>query len=127
MPVTLTDASGMARGIKGTLKFSLFVAPVLFSPGEWVWLKIEELKQTAGFGPCFHLQGKPFWNSGFLSHSHMPVNPHFLKNGIGGGGISTPGDRIPFLVTHFPYGEDWRNGIGDPPTPLPLKVGGICR
>ena len=23
----------------------------------WVWLKIKDLGQTAGFGPCFHLPG----------------------------------------------------------------------
>ena len=33
----------------------------------WVWLKIKQQGQTAGFGPCFH-QGKPFWYSDFLSH-----------------------------------------------------------
>ena len=25
----------------------------------WVWLKIKEEGQTAGFGPCFHLPGQP--------------------------------------------------------------------
>ena len=36
----------------------------------WVWLKITQEGQTAGFGPCFHLGfhfGIPF----FLSPSHM--------------------------------------------------------
>ena len=38
----------------------------------WVWLRIKRSEgQTAGFGPCFHLPRVPFWNSGFLSHSHM--------------------------------------------------------
>ena len=38
----------------------------------WVWLKIKQQGQTAGSG--FHVstcQGKPFWNSGCLSHSHL--------------------------------------------------------
>ena len=36
----------------------------------WVWLKIKQEGQTAGFGPCFHLPGFPF-GTGFLSHSHF--------------------------------------------------------
>ena len=36
-----------------------------------VWLKIKQEGQTAGFGTHVSTyQGKPFWNSGFLSHSH---------------------------------------------------------
>ena len=38
--------------------------------GEWVWLKMKQAGQTAGFGPCFHLPGFHFGN-GFLSHSHL--------------------------------------------------------
>ena len=34
----------------------------------WVWLKIKQEGQTAGFGPCFFTsQTKPCWNSGFLN------------------------------------------------------------
>ena len=29
--------------------------------------------QTAGLGNHVSTQGNPFWNSGFLSHSHMAV------------------------------------------------------
>ena len=36
----------------------------------WVWLKINQEGQTAGFGPCFHLPGFDF-GIGFLSHSHI--------------------------------------------------------
>ena len=36
----------------------------------WVWLKIQQEGQTAGFGPCVHLPGSPF-GTGFLSHSHV--------------------------------------------------------
>ena len=25
----------------------------------WVWLKMKQEGQTAGFGPCFHLPGQP--------------------------------------------------------------------
>ena len=48
-----------------------------------IWLKIKQEGQTAGFGPCLHLpqvlvhvstyQGKPFWDSGVLSHSHLQL------------------------------------------------------
>ena len=42
--------------------------------------------------------------------------PHALQNGIGGGGISTPG--IPFGVNHFPFGEEkWNCGTPHPPPP----------
>ena len=36
----------------------------------WVWLKINQEGQTAGFGSCFHLPGFHF-GTGFLSHSHI--------------------------------------------------------
>ena len=36
----------------------------------WVWLKIKQEGQTAGFGPCFHLPGFHF-GTGFLSHSQV--------------------------------------------------------
>ena len=39
-------------------------------PGKWVWLKIKQEGQTAGLGPCFHLQRFHF-GTGFLSHSQM--------------------------------------------------------
>ena len=38
--------------------------------GKWVWLKIKQEGQTAGFGPCFHLPGFHF-GTGFVSHSQM--------------------------------------------------------
>ena len=48
-----------------------------FSPGlggflersgslKWVWLKINQEGQTAGFGPCFHLPGQPILEFRFL-------------------------------------------------------------
>ena len=40
--------------------------------GTWVWLKIEQEGQTAGFGPCVHLPGLHF-GTGFLSHSHITI------------------------------------------------------
>ena len=45
--------------------------------GTWLWLKIQELGQTAGFGPCFHLPGFHF-GTGFLSHTHIVVVLEFL-------------------------------------------------
>ena len=42
----------------------------------WVWLKIKQEGQTAGFGPCFHLPGFHF-GTGFLSHSLFGLGgPH---------------------------------------------------
>ena len=29
----------------------------------WVWLKIKQEGQTAGFGPCFHLPGQPIFGT----------------------------------------------------------------
>ena len=37
---------------------------------KWVWLKIKQEGQTAGFGPCFHLPGFHF-GTGLLSHRQM--------------------------------------------------------
>ena len=37
----------------------------------WVWLKIYELGQNAGVGPCFHLPGQAILGTGFLSHGHL--------------------------------------------------------
>ena len=39
------------------------------SPFIWVWLKIKQEGQAAGFGSCFHLPGFHLC-TGFLSHSH---------------------------------------------------------
>ena len=39
-------------------------------PHKWVWLKINQEGQTAGFGPFFHLPGFHF-GTGFLSHSQI--------------------------------------------------------
>ena len=42
----------------------------------WVWLKIKQEGQTAGFGPCFHLPGQAILEFRlFGCHSHM----HFLR------------------------------------------------
>ena len=38
----------------------------------WLWVKIKELGQTAGFSLWFHLPRVPFWHM-FLSHSHVGV------------------------------------------------------
>ena len=38
----------------------------------WVWLKIKQGGQTAGFGPCFHLPGFHF-GTGFLSHGQLEL------------------------------------------------------
>ena len=37
----------------------------------WVWLKIKQEGQTAGFGPCFHLPGQPILEYRFFEHSQL--------------------------------------------------------
>ena len=47
----------------------------------WVWLKMKELGQTAGFCPCFHLPGQPILELRFFEPrvSSFPFNPLKVK------------------------------------------------
>ena len=59
----------------------------------WVWLKINQEGQTAGFGPCFHLPGLDF-GAGLLSHSHLGLSYVFARYPFGD-------ERKPQETTHF--------------------------
>ena len=43
----------------------------------WAWLKIKDLGQTAGFGPCFHLPGQPI-----LEFRFFEPQPYVCHRGI---------------------------------------------
>ena len=46
-----------------------------FEKPMWVWLKIKQEGQTAGFGPCFRLPRQAILELlGLLSHSHVKVS-----------------------------------------------------
>ena len=55
---------------------------------KWVWLKIKPEGQTAGFGPCFHLPGRPILaqktNHLAINHVGMSANGCGSKNQSGG-------------------------------------------
>ena len=53
---------------------TLHVPPARFF--RWLWLKIEQEGQTAGFGPCLHLPRFHF-GTGFLSHSQIVATQAF--------------------------------------------------
>ena len=74
----------------------------------WLWLKIKQEGQTAGFGPCFHLPGFHF-GTGFWSHSHV--------------GTSTCGPRGLFTFQELWMGAKSINRTTWRPWSKPLSVG----
>ena len=89
--------------LKGTKSWDCVEGP------KWVWLKIKQEGQTAGFGPCFHLPGlAPFWNSGFLSHSQVGKKPPLVHL------VHQPSSEIPFWRCQF-FGVKPDKGKGPHP------------
>ena len=63
---------GVAQG-NSKISRHFSAPPILTHSAIWQWLEIKELGQTAGFGfrVSTYRSCNPFWNSGYLSHTHL--------------------------------------------------------
>ena len=58
---------------------------------EWVWLKIKQEGQTAGFGPCFHLPGQPILEFRLFEPQPNPLTSSAAPPSASG--VASPGRR----------------------------------